>query len=275
MKRPAFRLLPAVAGVAAVLSVGATLSTLPRIFSRDTLNAPARAAQSQPVAPNTAAKPDGTARPTAQSWTGSPLEFEYANRDQTLRIQRVMDLMKIGAGSRVADVGAGGGWLSVRLARRVGPRGVVYAQEILPKYTDFIARRAKREGLKNIRTILGTTEDPKLPANTLDAVLILNAYHEFDKPLAMLRKIRASMKPGARLGFIERDEPQLRREAREAYAKTGKILRRLNEKPDNDPATDDHRLAREIVQREARSVGFSVIRTVDLEAPFYVVIVKR
>lgn len=227
------------------------------------------------IVQNEPVKDDGTARPTASSWTGSPREFEYPNRDQTLRIQKVMDLLKIRRGSRVADIGAGGGWFTVRAARRVGPKGVVYAQEILPRYTQFIAQRAQHEGLKNVRPVLGTTDDPKLPASTMDAVLILNAYHEFEKPLAMLRKVRLSMKPGARLAFIERDEPALRREAQDAYAKTGLIKRRLNEKPDNNPATDDHRLAREIVQREAQSVGFRVLETRDLESPFYVVIVSR
>lgn len=274
MTRRPFSFLSIVAGTVAALSIAATLSMTFR-YNAARITAPSQAAPSQTSNQNSDVKSDGTARPTAQAWTGSPLEFEYANRDQTLRIQKVMDLLKIKRGSRVADVGAGGGWLSVRLARRVEASGLVYAQEILPKYTQFIAQRARREGFQNIRTILGTTDNPKLPANTLDAVVILNAYHEFDKPLAMLRQIRASMKPGARLGFIERDEPDLRREAQEAYAKTGVIKRRLGEKSDNNPATDDHRLAREIVQREAATVGFKAIKTVDLEAPFYVVVVQR
>jgi SAM-dependent methyltransferase len=170
-------------------------------------------------------------RQTARPWTGSPLEFEYSNRERTLQIERVMNELKIKRGSVVADVGAGGGWFTVRAARRVGPNGLVYAQEILPKYTQFLADRAKREGLKNVRPVLGTLTDPRLPANTLDAALILNAYHEFSEPLAMLRHIYKAMKPGARLGFIERDNPALRKEAREAYAKTGKIKRRVDERP--------------------------------------------
>jgi hypothetical protein len=124
-----------------------------------------------------------------------------------------------------------------------------------------------------VRTILGTTTDPKLPPNSADAVLILNAYHEFEKPLAMLKKIRAGMKPNGRLAFIERDDEQLRREAREAYAKTGKIKRRVDERPDKDPITDDHRLAREIVEREAASVGFKRVLAKDLGDDHYIVIV--
>ncbi len=218
---------------------------------------------------------DGKQRQSARPWTGSAAEFEYPGRDQTLQIEWVMDALRIVPGAVVADIGAGGGWFTVRAARRVGPRGLVYAEEILPKFTNYIERRARREGLSNIRTILGTTSDPKLPANTMNAVLILNAYHEFDKPLSMLKKIRAGMKPGGRLGFIERDDYALRREAREAYAKTGKIKRRVDERPDNNQYTDDHRLAREIVEREAASVGFRKVLTSSLRDDHYIVIVTR
>lgn len=225
------------------------------------------------------AKAEKKARQTAEPWRGSPRgpneSFEEPGRDRLLRIQWVMDQLKIGPGSRVADIGAGGGWFTVRAARRVGPKGVVYAEEILPRFTDYIEKRAKREGLSNIRTILGTTTDPRLPAKTMDAVLILNAYHEFDQPLTMLRKIYASMKPGARLGFIERDDEALRREARTAYAKTGKIKRRVDERPDKDPTTDDHRLAREVVEREAAKVGFKKVSDNELGGDNYLLVVAR
>ncbi|HEX8833886.1 MAG TPA: methyltransferase domain-containing protein [Abditibacteriaceae bacterium] len=226
-----------------------------------------------------AAKPkpvsDSVPRQVARPWTGSATEFEYPGRDKTLQIEYVMDAMSLKPGSVVADIGAGGGWFSVRAARRVGPAGLVYANEILPKYTDFIERRAQKEGLKNIRTVLGTTSDPKLPAGTMDAVLILNAYHEFDKPLNMLQKIKASMKVGGRLAFIERDDYKLRSEARKAYAATGKIKRRVDERPDKDPFTDDHRLAREVVEREAAAVGLRKVIVNDLRDDHYVLIVTR
>jgi ubiquinone/menaquinone biosynthesis C-methylase UbiE len=219
------------------------------------------------------------ARQTAQPWTGSPLgpndAFEAPDRAQVLRIETVMNDLRIVPGAKVADIGAGGGWFSMLAARRVGPQGVVYAEDILRKYTNFIAQRAKREGLTNVRTILGTVTDPKLPRNTLDAVLILNAYHEFELPLAVLRKIHLSLKAGARLGFIERDNEDLRREAQVTYAKTGQIKRRVDERTDHNPLTDDHRLAREIVEREAKSVGFRSVTNYDLGADHYVVIVEK
>ena len=213
-------------------------------------------------------------RKTAQPWTGSPLQFEYPNRDQTLKISQVFRALKIGKGSHVADVGAGGGWLSTRLARRVGPNGVVYAEEILPRYIAFLQQRARREKLPQMKTVLGTTSDPKLPAS-LDAVMILNAYHEFDKPLDMLAKIKTSMKPGARLGFIERDNPELRAEAEQAYRQTGQIKRRVTERNDNNPITDDHRLALPIVEREAAEVGFKKVSAMQLGDDNYLLVVEK
>ncbi len=224
-------------------------------------------AKSQPSTPK-------LERKTAQPWTGSPLEFEYANRDQTLKIPQVFRALKIGKGSHVADVGAGGGWLSTRLARQVGPKGVVYAEEILPRYVEFLQQRARREKLPQMKTVLGTTSDPKLPHN-LDAVMILNAYHEFDEPLEMLGKIKSSMKPGARLGFIERDDLELRAEAELAYRQTGKIKRRVTERDDGNPITDDHRLALPIVEREAAEVGFKKVSSMQLGEDKYLLVVEK
>ncbi len=234
--------------------------------------------ETPPVAPKSAVKADGKPvkleRKTAQAWTGSPLEFEYPNRDQTLKIPTIFRALKIEKGSRVADVGAGGGWLSTRIARQVGPTGVAYAEEILPRYVDFLKERAAKEKLPQMKPILGTTSDPKLPAN-LDAVIILNAYHEFDKPLDMLAKIAKSMKPGARLGFIERDNRAMRAEAELAYKQTGKIKRRVTEQPDGDPITDDHRLALPIVEREAAAVGLKKVGALQLQDDHYLLVVEK
>jgi len=237
-----------------------------------------------PPAPKTEAstKPDTQKdgeRPAARPWDGDPTgpngAFEDPNRAHTLRIDDVMDKLGITKGSVVADVGAGGGWLSMLLARRVGTTGIVYAQEISGRYTRYIKRRAEREKLTNVRTILGTPADPKLPANKLDAVIILNAYHEFDKQLTMLRKIRTSLKPGGRLGFIERDTDKLRQEANEAYEKTGKIKRRVTEESDGKSYTDDHRLALPIVEREAKEAGFKKVSVLELRDDHYLLVVAR
>lgn len=220
-----------------------------------------------------------TARQTADIWKGSPTgpggAFEDKDRAAMLRIELVMNLMGLREGSVVADIGAGGGWFAMLAARRVGEKGTVYAQEINEEFIKYIARRAEKEGFKNVKTILGTADDPKLPEGKLDAVLILNAYHEFEQPLTMLRKIKLAMKPGGRLAFIERDDDQLRLWAEEAYRKTGKILRRVDDKPDNNPRTDDHRLALPITLREAESVGFKKYRVSELKDDHYVLVVEK
>jgi ubiquinone/menaquinone biosynthesis C-methylase UbiE len=222
---------------------------------------------------------DGTARQTAQVWKGSPLgpggAFEDPGRANQLRIEEVMDMMGLKAGSVVADVGAGGGWFSMLAAKRVGEKGTVYAQEINPEYTRFIENRATNAGYKNVKAILGTYDDPKLPENKMDAVLILNAYHEFEQPLAMLRKIKTAMKPGGRLAFIERDTDQLRQDAETAYAQTGKIKRRVTEQNDDNPRTDDHRLAMTVIEREAATAGFKKYKSLELNDDHYLLVVEK
>lgn len=119
-----------------------------------------------------------------------------------------MDDLLIADGSVVADLGAGGGWFTIRLARRVGPNGVVYAQDIQPLMIEAIGRRVQREGLSNVRTVLGTASDPKLPSG-LDAVLIVDAYHEMDDParpeviLTLLSNVARSLKPQGRVGVVD------------------------------------------------------------------------
>lgn len=144
-------------------------------------------------------------RPTSAPYTGELSIFEDPRRDQNLQVKRVMDLLGIHAGSSVADLGAGGGWFSVRAARRVGRGGTVYALEINPPYVKAIAARAKRENLPNVRAILGRPDDPLLPKASVDAVLLLKVYHEIAQPFRVLRHVREAMRPGARLGIIDRN----------------------------------------------------------------------
>jgi ubiquinone/menaquinone biosynthesis C-methylase UbiE len=129
--------------------------------------------------------------------------LEGPDRDAWQKPEQVMDTLAIGEGSVVADVGAGGGWFTVRLARRVGPNGVVYAQDVQPQMLDSISRRIVREGLANVRYIRGERRDPKLPAGTLDAVLMVDTYHEFENPVSLLRGVRAALKPGGRVGIVD------------------------------------------------------------------------
>ena len=113
-----------------------------------------------------------------------------------------MDHLAIGEGSVVADLGAGGGWFTIRLAHRVGPNGRVYAQDIQPEMIGSIERRVQREELNNVKTVLGTALDPKLPA-PVDVVLIVDAYHEMTDPVTLLRNVRKSLRPAGRVGIVE------------------------------------------------------------------------
>jgi len=119
-----------------------------------------------------------------------------------------MDALAIAEGAVVAELGAGGGWFTLRLASRVGPNGLVYAEDIQPGMIDGIARRMKAENLANVKPILGTTTDPRLPPG-LDAALISDAYHEMDEPkdpsviVTLLRNIGKSLKPQGRLGIVD------------------------------------------------------------------------
>jgi ubiquinone/menaquinone biosynthesis C-methylase UbiE len=128
--------------------------------------------------------------------------LEGPDRDAWQRPEQIMDHLGIAEGSVVADLGAGGGWFTIRLARRVGPNGRVYAQDIQPEMIGAINRRVDREGLKNVKTVLGTADDPQLP-DPVDVVLIVDAYHEMDDPRTLLRNVRKSLKPGGRVGIVE------------------------------------------------------------------------
>lgn len=114
----------------------------------------------------------------------------------------IMDALHIADGATVADVGAGAGWFTVRLARRVGPRGRVYAEDIQRPMLDAINYRVDREGLTNVRTVLGTPEDPKLP-DGLDAVLIVDVYAEVANPVSLLSDVARALEPQGRLGIVD------------------------------------------------------------------------
>lgn len=130
-------------------------------------------------------------------------ELEGPDRDLWQKPDQVMDALGIADGTTVADLGAGGGWFTVRLARRVGPQGVVYAEDIQEQMLESIDRRVKREGLRNVRMVLGASDDPKLPAKRLDAVLIVDVYHEVTQPVEFLRNVKESLTPQGRLGIVE------------------------------------------------------------------------
>jgi len=129
-------------------------------------------------------------------------ELEGPDREAWQKPDVIMDALGIADGSIVADLGAGGGWFTVRLARQVGPNGRVYAQDVQKPMIESMDRRFRREGLRNVTTVLGTEEDPMLPA-PVDAVLIVGVYGEVAKPVEWLTNVRRSLRPGGRVGVVD------------------------------------------------------------------------
>jgi predicted methyltransferase len=131
--------------------------------------------------------------------------LEPPDRDQWQRPEQIMDALQIAEGSVVADLGAGGGWFTAQLSSRVGPNGVVYAEDIQPAMIEVIERRKAREDLRNVRTVLGTPSDPRLPRG-IDAALIVDAYCEMEippgDPVMILRRVSDSLKPEGRIGIV-------------------------------------------------------------------------
>jgi predicted methyltransferase len=129
--------------------------------------------------------------------------LERADRDLEERPDDALDAIGVRPGSTVADVGAGVGYFTVRLARRVGPTGKVYANEIQQGMLDRLRKNLAREGVGNVEMALGTESDPKLPAGKIDLILLVDVYHEFSQPQAMLQKMRQALAADGRLVLLE------------------------------------------------------------------------
>ena len=128
--------------------------------------------------------------------------LEDPDRDEWQQPDRIMDTLHIADGSRVADIGAGGGWFTIRLARRVGPNGVVYAEDIQPEMLASIDKRVKIEGLTNVQTVLGTPTDSHLTPG-LQAVLLIDTYPQLSHPIELLRNAASALAPNGRVGIVD------------------------------------------------------------------------
>jgi ubiquinone/menaquinone biosynthesis C-methylase UbiE/rhodanese-related sulfurtransferase len=167
-------------------------------------------------------------------------------RDAWQRVPDIITALGISAGSRVADVGAGDGYFTTRLAAAVGADGRVYAVDVSKNALDRLGKRVASAGLLNVQPILGTPSDPQLPESALDAALIVNAYHEMREHQAMLRAIRRALRPGGRLVILESVAVAQRNIPREAQESR-------------------HQLAAHYLQRDAIDAGFQIAR---FEDPF-------
>lgn len=188
---------------------------------------PAALAQNQ-----TTAGPDQ--RKTSEPYTGDLSIFDSPGREQRLQINRVMDILSITPAKSVADIGAGSGWFTVRAAKRVTDARQVYAIDINPEAVKYIGERARKEQLHNVKTILSKPDNPSLPASSVDAVLLLKTYHEVAQPIALLKNLLPALRPGAKLGVIDRNGNG-----------------------------DDHGIGRDVVIREAKEAGYKLLDQYD------------
>lgn len=178
--------------------------------------------------------PSGEQRKTSEPYTGDLSVFDSPGREDRLQINRVMDILGITSGKAVADIGAGSGWFTIRAAKRVGAAGLVYAVDINSEAVDYVANRARKEHLQNVKTILSQPDNPHLPANSVDAVVLLKTYHEVAQPVTLLQNLRAGLRAGAKVGVIDRNGNG-----------------------------EDHGVNRDIVIREAAQAGYKLLDQYD------------
>jgi ubiquinone/menaquinone biosynthesis C-methylase UbiE len=135
-------------------------------------------------------------------YQGAPW-LERSEREDEEAPDVALNVLKIPKGAAVADIGAGSGYITVRLADRVGPTGRVFANDVQPQMLNILARRLDRSKITNVTLIEGTLDDPRLPPASVDLALMVDVYHELSQPQSILRHLRESLKPGGRLVLLE------------------------------------------------------------------------
>lgn len=174
----------------------------------------------------------------------SPVWADEASRDAAGEAANVIRLVGIGPGQTVADIGAGSGYYTIRLAPVVGKSGRVIAQDITPQYLRDLKRRVRRAGLHNVGFVQGTASDPRLPRAAVDAALMIHMYHEIAQPYALLGTLRASLRPGGKLAIV-----------------------------DLDRASAAHGMPKALLVCEVQSVGYDLVSITDL-SPGYLAIFR-
>ena len=200
------------------------------------LVATAALAQVGPLAPSGAPasafpKPD---RPVAEII--SPIWASEKERDAVDEAGQLVRRLGIAPGMNVADIGAGSGYHTVRLARAVGPAGQVFGQDVLPRYLAGLTERVGREGLTNVTMAQGDPHDPRLPPRSVDVAILVHMYHEIAQPFAVLHNLLPALRPGARVGVVDLDRP-----------------------------TDQHGTPRKLLACEFAAVGYRQVSISDLD----------
>ena len=192
-----------------------------------------------------------TGRPIAGIATDAQW-MDRASREQEELPDEAIDLIGISSGMTVADVGAGSGYMTLRLARRVGAAGQVYATDLQPRLLAMIEAKAEEAKLGNIHLIVGTEDSSHLPENAIDTALLVDAYHEFSQPQSMLRSLRRALKPNGRLTLVEyrKEDPSI-------------------------PIADTHRMSVAEMRTEVQAEGFVFDRAIEQLPRQHILIFRR
>jgi ubiquinone/menaquinone biosynthesis C-methylase UbiE len=192
-------------------------------------------------------------RPIADvmSWEGVDWLFRETRIEEE-QPEAMLDALKIPRGAAVADVGAGAGYHSIRLARRVGPKGIVYATDVQPEMLRMLRTNARTAGVSNIKPIRCTQADTGLPAAAIDLVLMVDVYHECSDPEATLQGLRTALKPRGRLVLVEfrAEDPQV-------------------------PIKPEHKMTLDQVRREIEPQGFTFKESLEFLPWQHVIIFEK
>lgn len=182
------------------------------------------------AAPSPFPRPDRpVASIVADEWS------DETSRDNAREAEQVMVFLGARPGMTIADIGAGSGYYTVRLAPRLMPTGKVVAEDIVPAYVARLRARVRKAGLKNVEVVLGSPDDPKLKPASIDAALLVHMYHEVQQPFALLWHLRAALRPGGKVAIV-----------------------------DIDRATQNHGTPRALLACELHAVGYRRIGDLDL-----------
>lgn len=187
---------------------------------------------------------DGNAHPITDREPAHVMSYlgadwlERAEREELEQPDRVIATMQLEPGDVVADIGSGSGYFTRRLAGAVLPDGVVYGVDIQPEMNAILAENCEKAGITNVKIILGETADPKLPPASIDWMLLVDVYHEFQEPVAMLDKMFEALKPGGKVALLE-------------YRLLGDTAAQIKK---------DHRMSVEQVLAEWEPAGFELVK---------------
>jgi ubiquinone/menaquinone biosynthesis C-methylase UbiE len=177
--------------------------------------------------------------------------LERPEREDEEAPSKALDALDLKPGMVVADIGAGSGYYSTRIAKRVGPTGRVYATDIQPGMIEILDRRIKSEGLSNVTTILGGMDDPRLPPASIDLAIMVDVYHELQQPQVFLQRLKGAFKPGGRLVLLEfrKEDPKV-------------------------PILEVHKMSVAEVKQEMEAEGFVLDKVIDVLPWQHIIVLK-